>query len=170
MLAGLIQTGSTNLLELLHIPGRQRGKDQHAEPGEHEREGVGIQEDVDDPGNNHADQRHERQVAHGGQVAFGQPAVERHHPEGAGGGYEHAGDRGGGVDQEDEREGDAVERGVEREEQRRHERRDLVDGEGNDENERELEDDGGPEPAAVGDFLGNIGLTADVPGDARSQQ
>ena len=81
-----------HLLDLLRVVGGEAGEDQHADDRDREAERRRAEEDVDDRGDDDADQAHEQERAHAGQVALGRVAPEAHRAEGRGGDEEHLGD------------------------------------------------------------------------------
>jgi hypothetical protein len=73
-----------------------------------------VQEDVDQAGDDDADQAHEQERAETGQIALRGVAVEAHGAEGRRRDEGHAGDRGSGVDQKDGRQREAEQPGVDK--------------------------------------------------------
>ena len=93
--------------QLLGIIGGKAGEDQHADAADDEVHHAAGQEDVDDGRDDDAEQAHDQEVAHAGQVTPGHRAVHRHGQEGARGRQEGIGDGADGIDHEDAGQGQA---------------------------------------------------------------
>ncbi len=87
-------------LDVLRIPGGQADEDHDADDRDGELQRAGTQEDIDDAGDDDAEQAHHQERADIGEVALGRIAVEAGRAEHGGGDEEGPRDAGAGEDQE----------------------------------------------------------------------
>lgn len=113
-LFGLLLAGQ-QLFDFLGVVCRQPYENEYAGIGGNPVEGVVGPEEVNDRGQNQADEQHEKQVAERGQVFVGEIAVQTHQPEGAGRREEGHGNGAFGKNKEDDRQGESVDERIEHE-------------------------------------------------------
>ncbi len=114
-------------LNLLCVPGGEADEDEHAGVGDDPHHRLALDEEVDEGGDDDAEQGHEEYRAHAREVVRSEIAVDAHGGEGAGGYEECRCYRLVGVGEEYRRQGQAVDGSEDIEEQRGHGVAEFID-------------------------------------------
>lgn len=131
-------------LDLLGVPCGEAYEDEYAAEGDGPFKAGTLQKDVDDAGDDEADESHEQERAYAAEVSAGEVAVDAHGAEGAGGDEECLGDGHAGVYDEYGCKHHAVDHGKEEEQNGGRGGAELIDAGADADDQAELDENQTP--------------------------
>ena len=154
-----------HVFDLLGVVGRQSGEDNHAGVVANRHQGVVLEENIDQRGDDQSDECHIKDAADHRQIALDEQTDESHRAEHAGGDEERLRNRTDLEHQKDGREEDAVQQGVDREENTGRGDRKAHDARRNEPHDAQFSTDESPEEEFVGENgVDDFGLRGDCHG------
>ena len=154
-----------HVFDLLGVVGRQSGEDYHAGVVANRHQGVVLKEPIHHRSNDQSDEGHVKDAANHRQIALDKQANGAHRAEHAGGDEERLRDRTDLEHQKDGREEDAVQQGVDREENTGCGDRKAHDARRNEPHDAQFSTDESPEEELVGENgVDDFGLGGDCHG------